>query len=116
MKKIIHLTLFIISMLVLAGCTVTSEPMSQQIDSSIIEAAPTNVHEAVLEIEGMTCEGCAYGVEYQLKDIDGVIDAKILYKEGKGYVTYDADKVDSETIAQASTVYIAKVISDKKKQ
>lgn len=100
------------AILVLAGCTVTSETSTDQ--SKITGAAPTNVHEATLDIEGMTCTSCALGVEYQLKQVDGVLEAKINYEEGKGYVTYDADKVTGEVIAQSSDIYPAKLINDKK--
>jgi len=99
------------AIIVLAGCTVTSETTDQ---SKITGAAPINVHEATLDIEGMTCTSCALGVEYQLKQVDGVLDAKINYEEGKGYVTYDANKATGEIIAQSSDIYPAKLIDDKK--
>lgn len=111
MKKIIYPTLLIMAILVLVGCTVTSETPT---DQSKITGAATNVHEATLDIEGMTCTSCALGVEYQLKQVDGVLEAKINYEEGKGYVTYDADKVTGEIIAQSSDIYPAKLIDDKK--
>lgn len=74
----------------------------------------TNLHEATLDIKDMYCGSCALGVEYQLKQVDGVVDARVSYTEAKGYIKYDADKVDAETVALASDVYPAKVIEDKK--
>jgi len=50
------------------------------------------------------------GVEYQLKQVDGVVDAVVNYEEGTGIVTFDPAKIEPDAIAQASTVYIAKVI------
>ena len=71
---------------------------------------PQNLETANLEIEGMTCQSCALGVEYELKQVNGVIDAKVKYPEGTGTVTFDSAIVDAETIAEASTVYPAKVV------
>ncbi|HLC82560.1 MAG TPA: heavy metal-associated domain-containing protein [Bacteroidia bacterium] len=70
-----------------------------------------NLETANLEIEGMTCQSCALGVEYELKQVNGVADAKINYQDGTGTVTFDPTVVDAETIAKASTVYPAKVLS-----
>lgn len=77
-------------------------------------STPPNLKTANLEIEGMTCQSCALGVEYELKQVDGVVDAKVNYQDGTGNVTFDPAKVDAETIAKASTVYPAKVVSDGK--
>lgn len=71
-----------------------------------------NLETANLQIEGMTCQSCALGVEYELKQVKGVVDAKVNYQDGTGTVTFDPAKVDAETIAKASTVYPAKVVSD----
>ena len=62
----------------------------------------------------MTCTSCALGVEYELKQVDGVVDAKVKYPEGTGTVTFDSAVVDAETIAKASTTYPAKVVSNSK--
>jgi copper chaperone CopZ len=65
---------------------------------------------ANLQFEGMDCPSCALGVEYELKQVSGVVDAKVMYPEGTGTVTFDSAIVDAETIAKASTVYPAKVV------
>ena len=77
-------------------------------------ATPKNVETANLQIEGMTCQSCALGVEYELKQVSGVVDAKVNYQDGTGIVTFDPTKVDAETIAKASTTYPAKVVLDSK--
>jgi len=71
---------------------------------------PQNLETANLEIEGMTCQSCALGVEYELKQVNGVIDAEVKYPEGTGTVTFDSAILDAETIAEASTAYPAKVV------
>ncbi|RME31968.1 heavy-metal-associated domain-containing protein [Candidatus Woesearchaeota archaeon] len=108
-----RLLIIVVSMaaLLLAGCAPTSRTTGATTET-LRGSAPTNVHEATLAIDGMTCTSCALGVEYQLKHVEGVIDAKVSYEDGTAYVRYDADKVDAETIAKASDVYPASVLDD----
>lgn len=73
-----------------------------------------NLHETKLAIEGMYCEACAYGVKSQIEEVEGVVKANIDYKTATGIVRFDADKVNPETIAAASTAYPASVVEDKK--
>lgn len=79
----------------------------------IIDQNVKNLHETNLAIENMYCEACAYGVKAQLEELEGVVNADIDYKTASGVVLYDADKVNAETIAAASTVYPANVLRDK---
>ena len=80
---------------------------------TVIEQDVKNLHETSLAIENMYCEACAYGVKAQIEELDGVVNADINYKTASGVVLYDADRVDAETIAAASTVYPANVLRDK---
>lgn len=83
------------------GCTTSP----QAIDSELLPFSSRTV----LEIEGMTCPSCAMGVEYQLKEVDGVIKSDVDYKRGTAIVFYDESKVSPDEIASASTVYPATV-------
>ena len=107
-KQIAFFGLLMAGMVFLAGCTTVASPTAPQEPASL---TPTNIQETTLAIDDMTCPSCALGVEYQLKQVPGVIDAKISYKEGQGVVTYDADTVSPEAIAKASDVYPARVVS-----
>jgi len=102
MKNIIT----ILSVLVLVGLVGCVPPTGDV----ITDTTTSDLQQVTLEIEGMTCQSCALGVEYELKQVDGVVDAKVNYKNGLGLVTFDPSKVDIRTVAQASTVYPAKVI------
>lgn len=75
---------------------------------------PQNLETVNLQFEGMDCPSCALGVEYELKQVNGVVDARVKYPEGTGTVTFDSAVVDAETIAEASTAYPAKVVSKSK--
>ena len=96
----------LIFLLFAAGCTITGNTVSEV-------SSPGNVREATLAIDGMYCSSCALGVEYQFKQVDGVIDADVSLAEGRGTVRFDADKVTAAVIAQASDVYLATVIEEK---
>ena len=88
------------------GCTSSQLTGNTQLDIPQNE----NTRIAKLEINEMTCPSCALGVEYQLKQVKGVREAKVDYQKGTGIVTYDPSKVIPEDIAKASTTYPAKVV------
>ena len=60
-----------------------------------------NEEKLVLDIEGMTCLGCAETVKRQLKQVDGVRDATIDWRAGRGEVDYDPAKTDAEGILRS---------------
>ncbi len=142
MRKIYFFALLVIGILAISGCSTRTYKDNQELKSDFQKTVKSaealqkennlgsgkseastdinndlpnikNLHEAVLDIQDMTCTSCALGIEYQLKQLSGVVDAKISYEEGKGYVKYDADKISAEEIAKASDVYPASVVSDK---
>ncbi len=75
---------------------------------------PENLRQLSLKINGMTCAGCAFGVQYSLKQLDGVVDAEINYLEGTGELIYDAGKISKERIVndEAFSIYPAEVVED----
>lgn len=81
---------------------------------TINEQDVKNLHQTNLAIEGMYCDACAYAIKSQLEEVQGVISADINAIDASGVVIYDADRVDPQKIALASTVYPATVIKDKK--
>lgn len=88
---------------------------STGISGESIGSEVENLREAKLSIEGMYCQACAYGVEAQIKELDGVVDANINYQDASGLVLYDGDKLSPEIVAAASTAYPVTVIEDKAK-
>jgi copper chaperone CopZ len=66
----------------------------------------------VLEIEGMTCGGCALATRKVLERIDGVRTATVDYETRRAVVTYDPEKitVDRMIAAVKSLGYVARVI------
>ena len=97
MKKII----LIILMLALVGCTANT--------GNIVADTISDYSEVNLQIEGMYCQTCAIGVEYQFEQVSGVFDADVNWQSGKATVKYDPEKTNPQEIVAASDVYIAKI-------
>lgn len=57
--------------------------------------------ETTLTIGGMHCATCALTIEDSLKDVPGVIDAKVNFALGKAVVEYDAASATSEDMKKA---------------
>jgi len=70
-------------------------------NSKVVVVNESNVEQAKLYIEGMTCTGCEESVEYALKTEDGVISATSSYKTGIAEVKYDKSKVTPEQLSKA---------------
>ncbi|MBR9680456.1 MAG: hypothetical protein GOU98_01370 [Candidatus Altiarchaeota archaeon] len=110
MKKIILGVLVFGVVLFLTNSLVSANDSKQEVLTKTVGQA---TNRAILQIDDMTCTSCAAGVEWQLQQVEGVVNATVVYSEGKGYVDYDASIVDAETIAKASDVYPARVIENK---
>ncbi len=55
----------------------------------------------VLHVEGMSCGHCVNAVEGALKNLEGVVSAKVSLKEKKATVEYDEGKVSIEAMKEA---------------
>jgi len=53
-----------------------------------------------LQVDGLACPFCAYGIEKKLSVIDGVTDIKVDIAKGEVVVTMTEDKTLSESRAQ----------------
>jgi len=75
----------------------------------------SQVFEAEIDLDGMTCSSCEHSVNHALRSEEGVIEAESDYKTGVARVKYDASKVDLDKLSQdleEKTGY--KVIQSKK--
>jgi copper chaperone CopZ len=70
--------------------------------SAAAGAAESNLSTTTIEVTGMTCGSCAVAVKHVLKNIDGVRDVRVSYKEGEAIVSYDAAKITPQRIADAA--------------
>ncbi len=56
--------------------------------------------EQVLEVQGMTCEGCEQAIRTALGRLDGIVEASPDHHAGQVGVRYDTDRVSEEAIKQ----------------
>ncbi len=63
-------------------------------DAPSVEITPASLgapvpaaNEVVFKVEGLACEGCASDVTGELKSMPGVTDARVVFAEGRAYVT-----------------------------
>lgn len=60
------------------------------------------VKSVTLEVQNMTCSGCAIAVKTALKRVEGVIDAKVDLSANTATVTFDASKTGPEALVRAT--------------
>lgn len=61
----------------------------------------SDIIEATLTIEGMTCTGCEHHVNHALTSIEGVIEANSSYETGTAAVKFDRSKISLEKLSKA---------------
>lgn len=57
-----------------------------------------NINTAYLEIEGMTCAGCAVGVQKVLSEIPGIIAVDVNWETGIATIQYKTESISIENI------------------
>ena len=62
---------------------------------------PQNTETITLEIEGMTCEGCATHIEKDMNATVGVLSSTVNHETGKGEFTFNADKMGKADVINA---------------
>jgi copper chaperone CopZ len=70
-------------------------------NNNIVVVNESNITEAKLYIEGMTCTGCEESVDYTLQTEEGVISATSSYETGIAEVKFDKSKVNPEQLSKA---------------
>ncbi len=58
----------------------------------------TNIKEIRLQLEGITCTGCAEDMQTILREKDGILDASVNFAEGKINIRYDAELIDRKQV------------------
>jgi copper chaperone CopZ len=64
-------------------------------------ATAQRLAKARLTVSGMTCNGCAAGLEARLAEIPGVASAKASYEKGEAIVEFDARQVTPAQLSEA---------------
>ena len=58
-----------------------------------------------LEIKGMTCDGCAKGIEKNVASLDGIHQNEVNYQKGEGNFSFDENIISKENIIQEIEKY-----------
>jgi copper chaperone CopZ len=66
------------------------------------------------EISGMTCQGCAEHVLFELNKLTGILKSDVSYESGRAVVEFDKSSISAEQIAEAinTTGYTVERISE----
>ena len=67
-----------------------------------LQATETQAQQVIVNIDGLSCPFCAYGVEKKLKILAGLKDIEIKMNEGQVLLTFEAGvTIDVEAIKDA---------------
>ena len=80
------------------GCPL-KEAKAKLIKVSTAESVKTE--EVILNIDGMTCGGCASKVKGVLSACEGVTDAQVSYQDGKAIVHVEDGNADTHALIEA---------------
>lgn len=69
--------------------------------SAMVSIPASQIAQAKLHIQGMTCSGCEQSVNHALQQKDGVIKASSSYQEGTALVAFDPSKVSLEELSSS---------------
>jgi|GEM_PF-3927599 len=117
MKKVILLIL-VLGVAILGGIVLkgnVSGIKGSKVSAILGSSTGQRLYKAELAIDEMWCASCAVGAEYNLKAIDGVVDAYVGFTDnlsGEGWVVYENGKVSEEQIVKAIEPYEATIVSD----
>ena len=67
--------------------------MGVRLFANPVVGAEDNLKKVILNVEGMACPMCPLMVKMAVKNLEGVIEADVNYKEAKAVVSYQGGKV-----------------------
>ncbi len=97
MKKIIPLLLIAVAII---SCDSKTNKNNKQ---SIENADVTDLVTVIINIDGMTCNGCENAIIKSITSLDGVQKAEASYSEGIAKVTFDTTSTSIKSISEAIT-------------
>ncbi len=81
-----------------AGCCDSTQESTQK---EAIKIDKANVLKTVLNVEGMTCEGCESAIQGNLSKLDGVVSVKASYTAKTTIIEYDKSQITKEELEKA---------------
>jgi len=75
-------------------------PATKNVETTSAMVKSTNQN-IMLNVTGMTCQGCVTSITKSLAEVDGVSDVVVSLEDGTAKVAYDVDKVKPEVLTAA---------------
>ncbi|MCH9031377.1 MAG: heavy-metal-associated domain-containing protein [candidate division Zixibacteria bacterium] len=95
-------TMLVVSTVVVFGFLSWSVyPYVLDVEKIDVSQTPITTHYAVYNIDGMTCGGCEIAIDGSIMATGLVDSAKSSFVDGKAYVWYGGEKLDTATIQEA---------------
>ena len=84
-----------------AAMTTPHQPTTSETMPVATETEAQANKTAIIEVEGMTCEGCAVHINETLKKLKGIISAEANYPQKNVKVVYNPKQITLEQIKKA---------------
>jgi copper chaperone CopZ len=97
MKKII---LMLAAVLMLGACGSNDSKKDAKTSPESTTISMKDMVEVVINVEGMTCEGCENAVKKSIASLDGVGEVSASHTDCNAVVKYDASKTTPEAIEE----------------
>lgn len=99
--RVLSLSVLLLPALLLAAaCQGDSNPAAPQGSGTV---AAAGIQEINIQVEGMSCEGCASSIKTAVGELPGVQNCDVQVKEGRVQVRFDPQQVDQPKIYAAIT-------------
>jgi copper chaperone len=91
-----HLMIALLAGIFLVACNTT--PKSEAEGSADTQAVAAEWVEVVLNVDGMTCDGCENAINAGVESLEGIAAVESSHEEGWTKVKYDKSQISAEDI------------------
>lgn len=113
MNKKVLVSIFLSLGLIMTFTSCTDSNKSAEKESVQVDKA--NVLKTVINVEGMTCEGCEASIQNNLNKFPGVVSSKASHVSKTTTIEYDKTKTDPAALEQVIIETGYKIISEEEK-
>lgn len=108
-KKIRDITLIVIFTLGFVACSDVPENKVVKIDKA-------NVLKTIINVEGMTCEGCELAIQGNISKLDGVVSVKASHTDKNTVIEYDKTQTNAKEIEKVISETGYKIFQESEKE
>jgi len=111
MKILNKLFIVLTASALLLACNQNKAAKESKADTTAVEG---NWIEVVLDVDGMTCDGCENAIKAGVENLDGIASVESSHEEGWTKVKFDANQTSLEEIEGKITETGYTVVGEKK--